>query len=135
MFSTLSITEDLPLLENHPLANISSALHLGGGDIKHFYHLGNELGQGSYGIVKVSQRNCAATNQMYLQQQSRSKNAISQLSYAIKQVLIPEIDSNFIDSHEQEQELLELQMINREYESLTQLDHPLICELLEVFID
>ena len=30
---------------------------------------------------------------------------------------------------------MELQMINREYEALTKLDHPLISELLEVFID
>ena len=30
---------------------------------------------------------------------------------------------------------MELQMIKREFESLTKLDHPLICELLELFID
>jgi serine/threonine protein kinase len=49
--------------------------------------------------------------------------------------LIPELDSAFQDQTEYEQELIELQMIIREYESLTQLEHPLICELLEVFID
>lgn len=26
-------------------------------------------------------------------------------------------------------------MINREFESLSKLDHPMICELLELFID
>lgn len=30
---------------------------------------------------------------------------------------------------------LEISMINREYQSLSKLDHPLICELLEVFVD
>ena len=30
---------------------------------------------------------------------------------------------------------MELQMINREFESLSKLDNPMICELLELFID
>ena len=55
-----------------------------------------------------------------------------QLQYAIKQILIPEIDTHYAD---QEDELIELQMINREFDSLTKLDHPLIAELLEVFLD
>ena len=33
------------------------------------------------------------------------------------------------------QEEIELSMITREYSSLSKLDHPLLCELLEVFID
>ena len=87
MFPKLQVIEEVAGLESHPLLNIKDALFLRG-DIKQYYHLGNELGQGSYGIVKVSQRNCSATNQMYL-----SKNNRDQMSYAIKQVLIPELDS------------------------------------------
>ena len=35
----------------------------------------------------------------------------------------------------EENQMLEISMINREYESLSKLDHPLICDLLEVFVD
>jgi hypothetical protein len=30
-------------------------------EIKNFFKLGDELGQGAYGCVKISQRNCQAT--------------------------------------------------------------------------
>ena len=52
----------------------------------------------------------------------------------MKQVLIPELDESYIEKSMSE-ELMELQMIKREFECLTKLDHPLICELLELFID
>lgn len=37
-------------------------------DIKQFYNLGMELGQGTYGVVKISQRNCQATNMHIMNQ-------------------------------------------------------------------
>lgn len=52
-------------------------------------------------------------------------------SYAIKQILIPEIDYE----NQNEDEIIELMMINREYNSLSKLDHPLIAEVLEVYLD
>ena len=52
----------------------------------------------------------------------------------MKQVLIPEIDESYTERSMSE-ELMELYMIKREFESLTKIDHPLICELLELFID
>ena len=35
-------------------------------DFQQFYNLGTELGQGTYGVVKISKRNCEATNQLQL---------------------------------------------------------------------
>ena len=121
---------------SHKLLDLPDVLHLQetkGEDIKHFYILGKELGQGSYGVVKISQRNCQASNQLILQQLYNQETFFEgerQLSYAIKQQLIPELTRR-----DQESEQLELTMITREYQSLSKLDHPLIQELLEVFID
>ena len=89
---------------NHPQVEfntLSDVLHLRenkGEDIKQFYHLGKELGEGTYGLVKISTRNCHALNQHYIQknvlmnQESQNELDIAerQLSYAIKQQLIPE---------------------------------------------
>ena len=42
-------------------------------DIKQFYHLGKELGQGAYGLVKISTRNCHALNKNYIQKSIMKK--------------------------------------------------------------
>ena len=52
-------------------------------DIRNFYNLGDELGQGAYGCVKISQRNCRQNNFQYDGQE---------LKFAVKQILIPEIE-------------------------------------------
>lgn len=79
-------------------------------DFKQFYNLGTELGQGTYGVVKISKRNCEATNQLQIMSmfgvdEPDKINNEKQLSYAIKQILIPEIDTHYAD---QEDELIEL---------------------------
>lgn len=43
-------------------------------------------------------------------------------------------DSSF-ESQEHEEAEIERMMITREYESMIMLDHPLVAELLEVFVD
>lgn len=59
-----------------------------------------------------------------------------ELSFAIKQILIP---NDFDSEEDTAEELLaadlEVICINREYKSLSRLDHPFIAELLEVFTD
>jgi serine/threonine protein kinase len=50
--------------------------------------------------------------------------------FAIKQVLIPQISE-----YRNDDELLEMQFINYEIETLSELNHPLISELLEVYAD
>lgn len=67
------------------------------------------------------------------------------MNFAIKRILIPEISEESppgearhtydeLSENEQE-ELLELNQLNSEYKSLCKLDHPLVCELLEVYLD
>ena len=52
--------------------------------------------------------------------------------------MIPDVrednDASF-DTEEQVEAEIEMLMITREYESMIKLDHPLIAELLEVYVD
>ena len=62
------------------------------------------------------------------------------MNFAIKRILIPEISEearqNYDDlSGNEQEELLELNQLNSEYKSLCKLDHPLVCELLELYLD
>lgn len=52
-------------------------------DIKQFYNLGCELGQGTYGIVKVSERNCLASNMLIMKNGTETRQD-TQFKFAIK---------------------------------------------------
>jgi serine/threonine protein kinase len=94
--------------------------------------MGNQLGEGAYGEVSIVIRNCRAIKsktQMSLEDE-RS------YSFAIKQILIPnEFNSEGNTADELFNADLEIICINREFQSLSRLDHPFIAELLEVFFD
>ena len=49
--------------------------------------------------------------------------------------MIPSFNMDFTSAVNFENEMLEQQMILREFDCLTKLDHPLIQEILEVFVD
>lgn len=57
-----------------------------------------------------------------------------ELSYAIKKVYVPQINP-LLDFSEQQEAVIEMMSLNREYQSLATLCHPLISELLETFTD
>lgn len=62
-------------------------IHQEGLNIKQFYNLGDELGQGTYGVVKRSQRNCQATTQLKIQkliEETETDQTDTQFTYAIK---------------------------------------------------
>ena len=58
----------------------------------------------------------------------------SDFTYAIKQIIIPEM-TNFQNENQEFEAMTELSQINREYHTLSKLDHPLIAQLLETYID
>lgn len=106
-------------------------------NINHFYNLGTILGQGSYGQVEISIRNCQLLTQIQEIAEHDEEQVLmlqKELSYAIKKVYVPQIipDLPYTD---QDEAVIEMMSLNREYQSLASLSHPLISELLETYTD
>ena len=69
--------------------------------------MGLELGQGAYGMVKISTRRCYATHQIELNNLLQKQNRKNNFTYAIKQIIIPE-GQNCLSQEQFEDEMSEL---------------------------
>ena len=57
----------------------------------HFYKMGLELGEGAYGMVKIGTRRCYSNHQIELNNLLNKRNRKNDFTYAIKQIIIPDL--------------------------------------------